>query len=103
MAGYRPPHKDPAMRSRLLLAVASALLIAAAVRADAYDHYINPVLARVPDGHKELAELSADAIFDNSEVLPGVKGALVVVSTNDDHWAKLLVTVAGQKFQPDPK
>jgi hypothetical protein len=103
MPGYRPPHEDPAMRSRALLAAASALLLAAVAHADAFDHYINPVLAKVPDGHKELAGLASDAIFDNSEVLPGVKGALVVVYTNDNHWAKLLVTAAGQKFQADPK
>lgn len=80
------------------------LLAVGAVRADAFDRYTNPVLAEAPkaDGVKELTELTADLVTSHDQVLPGVTGAVVVVRTNDDRWAKLLVSAARQKVTVGP-
>jgi hypothetical protein len=93
------------MHSLASLAVISSLLIVSAIRADVFDNYTNSLLAKAREaaGAKELSELTSDAILENAESIPGVAGALIVVSTNDNRWAKLVVTAAAQKFQADPK
>jgi hypothetical protein len=85
---------------RFPLAVLGLVLAAGLGRADTFDEYTNPVLAKVPgaDGVKEVAELTSEQILDNEEALPNLKGALLAVYTNDDRWSKLLVTAAAQKF-----
>jgi hypothetical protein len=76
------------------------LLVAAPARADdAFDYYTNPVLAKVPkaDGAQALARVSSDQLIDNGGVLKGAVGTLLVVKTNDNRWAKLLVQYARYK------
>jgi hypothetical protein len=73
--------------------------LSSSARADAFDYYTNPVLAKVPgaDGVKEVTRLTPALLIDNDRVLPGVTQAMVVVKTNDGRWSKLLVQIAGQK------
>jgi hypothetical protein len=84
-----------------LLAVAACVpaVGAPSARADAFDYYTNPILAKVPsaDGVKEVSKLTPALLIDNDRVLPGVTQAMVVVKTNDGRWSKLLVQIAGQK------
>lgn len=81
-----------------------ALTLLGGLRADAFDNYTAPIIAKAPgaDGVKEIAELTPDLILANDEVLPNLKGALIIVYTNDARWAKLLVTAAAQKLQAGP-
>jgi hypothetical protein len=85
---------------RRLVAVTFVVLVAApAHAADAFDLYTNPVLAKVPkaDGALALTRVSREQIIDNDGALKGVTGAFLVVKTNDNRWAKLLVQYALHK------
>ena len=84
----------------MIRSVALLLLAPLAARADAFDNYTLPILQKVPGSAcvKELTELTPDLIVQNSQVLPGLESALVVVYTNDFRWAKLLVTAARLGF-----
>jgi len=79
-----------------------AVLVLAApqqLRADAFDHYVNPVLTKVPkaDGVKELKQLTPALIVEHDRVLPGASAALIVIKTNDGRFCKLAVQSARQK------
>ncbi|HEV3143136.1 MAG TPA: hypothetical protein VGZ47_04550 [Gemmataceae bacterium] len=78
--------------------------LAVQVRADAFDNYTNPVLAKVPEAAeaKPVQELTPQMILDNDQVLPNVKAAMIVVYSNDNRWSKLLVTAARQKIAGPP-
>jgi hypothetical protein len=92
------------MPRRTLALAALAFLAAPLVgRADPFDLYVNPVLTKAPDaaGVKELKQLTAETIVDNDRLLPGIKGALVVVRTNEGRYAKLLVRAARQRLAGD--
>lgn len=85
------------------LAATLALLLLGSGRlraADAFDHYLNPVLHRAPRTAfvKEIKELTQALIGDFDRVLPGVAGAFLLVKTNQDRNAKLLVLAARQKI-----
>jgi len=85
---------------RYVFPVAACLLILTSVnRADFFDNYTNPILAKAPqaDGVLPVSELTAEMIAKNDSVLPDVKGAVLIVETNDRRWAKLLVVAARQK------
>ena len=90
--------------TRLGMAALVTLTLLDGVRADAFDNYTAPIIAKAPgaDGVKEIAELTPDPILANDEVLPKPEGALIVVYTNGNRWAKLLVTAAAQKLQTGP-
>lgn len=89
---------------RVWLTFVCALIFAPLVRADAFDNYTNAVLAKAPqaDGAKPVTELTAELITRNDSVLTDIKGALIVVATNDHRWAKLLVVAARQKMPAPP-
>jgi hypothetical protein len=82
-------------------AVALALsLPPSAVRADAFDYYINPVLAKVPqaDGVKLVKRLTPALLAEHSGVLPQTGDAcFLVVKTNGGRFCKLLVRSARHK------
>ncbi len=80
------------------------LAVPQSVRADAFDHYVNPILAKVPDaaGVQELKQLTPDLLADHNRVLPNITSALVVVKTNDGRWSKLLLQAARRKTTDDP-
>jgi hypothetical protein len=82
-------------------AVFAALLLApAAARADAFDNYTNPILAKVPGSKsaEALKQLTPEQMVEHSRALPGATAAFVVVRTNDGRLAKLLVRPAAHKL-----
>jgi hypothetical protein len=90
------------MRAYLLTALVVALL-AGGARADAFDHYTNPVLDKLVEGKnvKEVKRLTAAMIVDNDAVLPRTTSAFLVVRTNGDRYAKLLVQAGKQRVGKD--
>lgn len=79
------------------------------VRADSFDEYTLPIISQAvgKGGVQEIAEITADQIIKNGQVLPNVEGAVVFVTTNQARWAKLLLSVARHKVsfgdQGEPK
>jgi hypothetical protein len=90
---------------RLLLPFAFIVITPLVSWADAFDNYTLPILTKAPEaaGVKQLTELTPDLIVQNSQVLPNIEGAMIVVYTNDNRWAKLLVVAARHKLQPSPE
>jgi hypothetical protein len=76
------------------------LVTLSSARADAFDHYLNPLLRKVPgaEGAREVKRLTPAEITDQQRVLPDSTGAFLVVHTNDGRWSKLLVQAARQKL-----
>jgi hypothetical protein len=83
--------------SVIVLGLAPAL-----VRADAFDNYINPILAKIPEAKdvEKITKLTPATMVAHSRTLPGINGAFIVVKTNDDRYAKLLVMPGEQKIGP---
>src|SRR5437763_5724189 len=81
------------------LALLACLVVVRSAHADAFDHYVNPVLAKALETKHvtELKELTPDQIGDNDRVLQNIPAALVIVRTNESRLAKLLVQSARQK------
>jgi hypothetical protein len=80
------------------------LAAAGSVRAaDAFDHYINPVLARAVEAKEtmEIKQLTPSMIIENDRVLPRTSAAFLVVKTNQGRYAKLLVQAARQKIDAE--
>jgi hypothetical protein len=69
-------------------------------RADLFDNYTNPILAKVPSaaGVQETKKLTPDQIAEHDRVIPGASAAFIAVKTNDGRWSKLLVETARQKI-----
>ena len=85
------------IRALTLLAIAAFALPA---RADHFEHYTNPVLAKaVEDGKyvKQQKELTSDQIGEMGNVLGDNAAAFLIVKTNEDRWCKLLVQPARQR------
>jgi hypothetical protein len=91
------------LRFAVLATLAFTLFVAGPARADRFDHYTNPVLAKAPGakGVKEIKQLTKDLITDHDQVLPRTVGAFLVVRTNEGRWAKLLVRSARQRVNAD--
>jgi hypothetical protein len=70
-----------------------------ALRADAFDLYTNPILAKVPGatGVEEVKNLTFAQLTDAGGVLPGIPGTFLVVRTNGNRYGKLLVQAGRQK------
>jgi hypothetical protein len=89
---------------RLSIALAALTLFAApaGLRADAFDHYTNEVLVKVPKaaGVMPVRQLTAALMAEHGGVLPGATAAFLVVRTNEGRLSKLLVQPARQKL-PD--
>jgi hypothetical protein len=87
--------------SRLFFGVAalSAALLPSSARAQVFDRYLNPILAKAPgaDGVKEIKQLTPSLISNNDHVLPDTQGAMIVVKTNESRFSKLMVQAARQK------
>jgi hypothetical protein len=85
---------------RLLVCAALLVLPQAVCAADLFDRYTNPMLAKVVagDGVKEIKQLTPAIIADHDRVLPGSNTAFLIVRTNDNRLAKLLVQPARQKI-----
>ncbi len=71
-----------------------ALLVAPlAARADSFDDYTNPLVAKAAKSAdaQKLPKLTTDQMVEHRSVLSGVPGTFVVVKTNEGRWAKLLL------------
>lgn len=89
--------------SHRLLAVVAILFLPALLRADAFDNYINPILAKVSEakGVEKVTKLTPAMMVAHSRALPGITSAFIVVKTNDDRYARLLVMPGEQKIGPN--
>jgi hypothetical protein len=86
---------------RSLIAV---LLLAGCVRADLFDYYLPRDCDRLVEAGKrikELKQLLPTQIIDHDRALPRAGAAMILVKTNADRWAKLLVTAGKQKLPGD--
>jgi hypothetical protein len=85
------------------LLLSALLVLAGPLPAQDFDHYVNPVLTKVPgaSGVKELKQLTPDLIRDHDRILPRASGALLVVRTNEGRFSKLLVLPARQKIDKE--
>lgn len=86
------------MKSFCVLAV--LLSVSAFARADVFDLYYNPILAKYPGttSAEKVKELTPGMMVEQSRVLPGITAAFVVVKNNEGRFAKLLVHPARQKI-----
>jgi hypothetical protein len=86
-------------RHPLVFAVLTVLTLSQKARADAFDNYTNPVLAKAAASQdvKEITQLTPEMIADNDRVVPGITGAVLIVQTNDGRFGKLIVQAARQK------
>lgn len=85
-------------------AVLVLLVCAASVRADAFDWYTNKALEKITEAGKAvkpLKHLTPGTIVEYDNVLPRVGAACLVVRTNGDRTAKLLVLAAKQKVNAE--
>lgn len=91
------------MPALLPIAILVLLVLVPTTRADAFDHYQNPTLARMLEGKnvKEIKQLTPVMIVDHDRVLPRIPSAFLVVRTNGGRYAKLLVQAAKQKIDAD--
>ena len=81
----------------------ASLLLPAIARADAFDNYTNPILAKVPDSKLAVPvkRVTTALLVEHGRALPGATAAMVVVRTNDGRLAKMLVRPAAQKISAD--
>jgi hypothetical protein len=87
-------------RATLPCSLLAAVVAVPTLRADAFDNYTNPILAKVPQAKgalKVTRGLPSKVLIEHAGALPGTAGALLVVRTNEGRFAKLLVQPARQK------
>jgi hypothetical protein len=78
------------------------LVAVAVARGEQFDYYTYPVLTKAVGGTaKEVKEVSSDQLGDLTGALPDSPSAFLVVVTNDQRYAKLLVQPARQKVGMD--
>lgn len=72
--------------------------------ADAFDDYTSVHLKKVAesDHAKPMKRLTREDLIAACQVLPKVDGAFLIVRTNDNRWAKLLVSPGAQKVKDGP-
>lgn len=82
-----------------VISIVVLLVVPALVRCDAYDHYTNPILAKIPGSKsaEKVTKLTAQMMQEHSRALPGASSAFIVVKTNDNRYAKLHVRGGAQK------
>jgi hypothetical protein len=89
---------------RRFAALVVAFVVSSAAQAgDPFDEYINPILGKVPEAKeaKQIKELTTDLITENDQVIPNTDCAMIVVQTNENRYAKLLVQMARRKISDD--
>jgi hypothetical protein len=86
-------------RRAALPCVVAALALAAPARADVFDNYTRPLLAKAVDGAnvKEAKRLTSDELLEHDRVVPGVDDAVVIVRTNEGRFAKLAVEAGARQ------
>src|SRR5262249_19097285 len=93
----------PRSTLRLVMAVLGCVAWAGPAGADAFDHYTNPLLAKLVEGKhaKEVKALTPAMIVEYDSVLKGLPSAFLVVRTNGNRYAKLLVQAGRQKVDAE--
>ncbi len=89
------------MLSRMSLACGLLWMVCPrSAHADAFDHYTNDILVKVPKAKGALAvgKLAAATMVEHSRALPGITATFLVVKTNEGRMSKLLVQPARQKL-----
>ncbi len=68
--------------------------------ADAFDHYTNPLLAKVTKAKiaSLVKQVTQAEMVENSRALPAITACFLVVRTNEGRLSKLLVQPARQKI-----
>jgi hypothetical protein len=92
------------MSLKRFVAALAALSIVSSVRADHFDHYTNPALSKaIEEGKavKEYKELTSDQIGEMGQALADSSATFLIVRTNDNRLAKLLVQPARQRVGKD--
>jgi hypothetical protein len=76
------------------------VLAPALAHADAFDHYFNNILAKIPEVKtvEKVTKLTPALMVQHNRALPGIAATFIVVKTNDNRYAKLLVQPARQKI-----
>src|SRR5262245_42732956 len=90
--------------SRSHLTLFALLLIVAPLRADQFEHYTNPAFDKAASDDKlmkPLTEITSVQLGDHGDVLADTSATFLIVRTNDDRWAKMLVQPARQRFGKD--
>jgi hypothetical protein len=89
------------MRSRYLVTVAALIvLIPGMLSADPFDNYTNTVISKIGAAKsvEKITKLTPALMVEHSRTLPGIRATFIVVKTNEDRYAKLLVLPAEQKL-----
>src|SRR5262245_32080707 len=83
--------------------VVVACWFAAAARADSFDNYTSPILAKVLESKnaQKVKQVTPEMMVDHARALPGVTATFLVVKTNEGRLAKLLIQPAQQKVSAD--
>lgn len=86
-------------------AFVGVILVPAIARADAFDHYTNPVLAKASASAnvEKVAKVTRAQLVATNDVLPAVSGSMLIVRTNEGRWAKVLVQPGQQKIGDDKR
>src|SRR4051794_35361202 len=71
------------------LAVMMILALPALARADAFDHYINPILVKAAKSKavKRIDKLTSADMIEHSRDVTGLTATFVIVKTNDGRMA----------------
>jgi len=82
----------------------AVLLVPTLVHADPFDHYFNKLLAKMPEmkSVEKVAKVTSEMMIDHRP-LAGIASTFIVVKTNDDRFAKLLIQSAWQKVSDKQK
>jgi hypothetical protein len=90
----------------VVIGLSCIVCLAPRLQADSFDHYDNTHIrkAAASAAHaKQVKRLSREDLIEHRDVLPKLEGALLIVHTNDNRWAKLLVHPADQRNGEDFK
>jgi hypothetical protein len=85
---------------RRVLIFAFVVLLPTIAHADAFDNYFNKLLVTIPESKlaQKVDKLTHDLIIQHGRALPGITDCMIVVRTNDNRFAKLLVQHGRQKL-----
>jgi hypothetical protein len=84
----------------MILAVFHLGISGTSVWADSFDEYTLPIVSQVAGRAEiqEIKELTRDHLVQYSQVLPTIEGSMIFIATNQDRWAKLIVSAARHKI-----
>lgn len=87
------------MRIRWLAMMALIGFLPGSLRADPFDNYTNTIISKIGEvkSAEKITKLTPAMMVEHRRVLPGITAAFIVVKTNEDRYAKLLVLPAAQK------